>query len=165
MGHAAAGPCGSRAPCRDCGSGGVRGRGLGQNAEDFTRVVCLAQALQHVRLTQQARDAREGLEVVAAGVLGGEEEEDEIDRFIVQGFEINGFFETREKAVDAIELLELDVRDGDAAAEAGRAQAFTLKEGIEDFASRDWNTRQFARRRGELAQGLLLAVRGKCRND
>ena len=87
-------------------------------------------------LAEMPRDAGERLQVIGAGALGREQEEDEVDRLVVERLEIDRLREPREQAEDAVEARELAVRDGDAAADAGRAELLALQKRIEDLALR-----------------------------
>ena len=72
--------------------------------------------------------------MIAAGVIGRQQQEDEIDRLAVVGLEVDRIIQAREQAQDVAQAGELDVRDGDAAAEARRAEALALQQRVEDLA-------------------------------
>ena len=82
-------------------------------------------------LTHEPRDAGQRLEMIAAGVIGREQQEDEIHRLAVLALEIDRLGQAGEEGDDARQGLELDVRDGNAAAEPRRAEPLTLQERVD----------------------------------
>ncbi len=71
--------------------------------------------------------------MIGAGIFRGEQQKHKIDRLAVERFEIDGFFEPGENAVDAAEFRQLAVRDRDAIPDAGRAETLPLQEDFENF--------------------------------
>src|SRR5512139_996329 len=88
-------------------------------------------------VAQCATDPRERLQMVGAGIGGREQEEDEIDGKPVDRGELDRRVEPREISEDAADTLELAVRDGDPAPEAGRAKALALVDARGDPFRRD----------------------------
>ena len=72
--------------------------------------------------------------MIATGVIRGEQQEDEIDRFAVVRLIVNRIFQAREQTQDVAQAGELDMRNGDAAPEARRAEALALQQRVEDLA-------------------------------
>jgi hypothetical protein len=68
-----------------------------------------------------------------AGTFRCEQQEDQIDRLVVQRFEIDGRFKTRKNADDRRKMAKLAMRNGNAIADTGRAQSFALKDDVENF--------------------------------
>jgi hypothetical protein len=101
--------------------------------------------------------------VIGARSFGGEQQEHEIDRVAVDGLEVDRLGEPHKDADDALESRDLAVRDGDALAKTGRAEALALKQQIEDHALRQSGTPGSARR--ELLKELLLALHPERRKD
>ena len=64
-----------------------------------------------------ARDAGQRLQMVAAGVIGRQQQEDQIDRLAVERFEIDRLLQPRKQADDAWQAASSDVRNRDAAAQ------------------------------------------------
>ena len=52
------------------------------------------------RLAQQARDARQRLQVIGTGVLGRQQQEDQVDRLVVERLEVDRLLQPREQADD-----------------------------------------------------------------
>src|SRR6185437_15348574 len=106
----------------------------------------------------QACRTGERLEVVAAGALGADEEEQQIDRRVVDRVEGQRLCEPREDAVDAPwPGAEAGMRDGDALAHRRRAQALARHQRIEDRLRREAAERGGAR--GKLGERLRLVRR------
>src|SRR5690606_30754218 len=115
-----------------------------------------AQLVGDARLAEQAGDAGERLEMVGAGALRREQQEDEIDRLVVEGLEIERLRQTREQAENARQAGQLAMRDGDAVADAGRAELLPLEQRLEDLALVE--TGHPGRLLGERLDDLLLAA-------
>lgn len=79
------------------------------------------------------RNSGQGLEVIRAGTLGREQQENQIDRLVVQCFEIDRRFKTCENTGDLMNAVELAMRNGDAVAHTGGAELFTLEDDVENF--------------------------------
>ena len=116
-----------------------------------------------VGVTKDARDARQRLEMIRAGTFRRQQQEDKIDGLVVQRLEIDRRFEAGENARDALHPGELAVRDGDAVADARRAQPFALQHGVENLALGDAGNR--CGPLGEKLKKLLLGVRLERRHD
>jgi len=88
--------------------------------------------------------------------------EDEVHRLAIDAVEINRCGETREEAVDAVDVGETAVRNGNALAETGRAQLLAAVQRFEDNTLVGSN--KSGNRLGEFLQHLLLVLglhRGK----
>ena len=94
--------------------------------------------------------------MVGARRFGGDQHENEIDRQAVRGLEIDRPVEPGEDPEDVRAFGELAVRDGDAVADPGRAEALALQERIEDLARR--KAGDLGRALAHFLQRLLLAV-------
>jgi hypothetical protein len=69
---------------------------------------------QNFRLAQSPGNACQDIEVILSGAVRHEEQEDDIDRDLVYGLEIDGLFETNEHAERFLETREARMRDGGA---------------------------------------------------
>ena len=69
--------------------------------------------------------------MVCASRLGCQQQEHEVDGFVVDGLEIDRILEPGEQAEDAFQLRQLGMWNGDALPDAGRAQALALEQGVE----------------------------------
>src|SRR5690606_29231598 len=116
-----------------------------------------------LRLAQQARDACECLEVISARMFGREQQEDQVHRLVVQRFELDGFIQASEQAHDLLQAFEFYVWDSDSSAEAGRAKAFPLQEGVEEIPC--LKRCELGSALAQLLKRLLLALRLQGRND
>ena len=120
-----------------------RGQFIGQQREEFTGVVAIAQLLAGGRVAQQSGDTGKRLEVIGAGVLGREQQEDQIHRLVVDGVEVDRLLEAREQAKELFHLAKAAVGDGNAATHTGRAQAFAFDQNVQNGPFPD--TGQFGR--------------------
>ena len=68
--------------------------------------------------------------------FGREEREDQVDRLVVDGIEIDGVLQAHEDAAQAREALEARVRRGDAVAHAGGAGLLPLGKGVQHMTRR-----------------------------
>ncbi len=100
--------------------------------------------------------------MVGAGALGRDQHEDDVDRLAVECVEIDRLLGAGEETDEAVDTRHPAVRDGDAIADAGRAEALALEQGFEQLAVR--KARQRGGMLGKLLQSLLLAV-GPQRRD
>ena len=101
--------------------------------------------------------------MIGARAFGSEQQENQIDRLAVERFEIHRPLQPREQAEHIGELGELAVRNGDAVADAGGAELFTLQQ---NFQNRTLAlTRELGRTRGEFLDRLLFAVDHERRNN
>ncbi len=131
---------------------------------DHRRAVLGAtQFLADLGVAQQARDAGQRLEMVGACAFGRQKQENQIDRLIVDRVEIDVAIKPREQADDARKAGQLAVRDRDAMADAGGAEALALQQRLENRSL--GQTRDLGRALGELLQKLLLALRLQRRDD
>ena len=94
----------------------------------------IAELARDLGIAKQARDTGQRLEMVGAGTLRGEQQENQIDRLAVERLEIDRALQPREQAEHVGELGELAVRDGDAVADSGGTELFTLQQDFEDGA-------------------------------
>ena len=95
--------------------------------------------------------------MVGAARLRRQQQEDEVDRIVVDGIEVDGMVETREQGVEAAEPSQPGVGNGDAVADPRGAQPLALEQRVEDLA-----LVVAAKARGvarELLEDLLLAGR------
>ena len=72
--------------------------------------------------------------MVGARIERREQHEEQIDRQAIDRIEVDRPRELEEQAAHAAEIGHLGVRQGDAAAEAGRSQPFAFEQGFADFA-------------------------------
>ena len=93
-----------------------------------------AQLGDHFRLAQNAGNARQRLQVIRACTLRCQQQEYQVNRFVIQRFEIHRGFQPREHAGDAGQGLELAVRYGNAVADTGGTQFLALHDRIENVA-------------------------------
>src|SRR6266851_2958274 len=114
-------------------------RALGLNGLDQQGVERLgvsggAQLVDQGAIAQQARHARQCLEMVGPGAFGGCQQEDDIDRPLVDGVEVDRMGEPREQTDRLGQRRHARVRDGDTAADPGRTQSFALEQTVEQAA-------------------------------
>jgi len=74
-----------------------RGR-LGQDGVQSVFILGGPQTLQRPRITHEAGNPRHRLQMIPARTLLREEEENEVDRLLVDGLEVDRFAEPREQA-------------------------------------------------------------------
>ena len=74
--------------------------------------------------------------MVGSGAFGCQQQEDQIDRLFVDGFEIDRPFQPGEDAEQAFDSNRLAVGNGDAIADAGGAQPLAFQLNIEHHALR-----------------------------
>ena len=72
--------------------------------------------------------------MIGAGALGRKQKNDDIDFLAVDRVEVDRLGEAREDADDALQPLQLAMRNGDAMAEPGRAEPLALQQDVEDVA-------------------------------
>ena len=77
-------------------------------------------------MADQPADRRQRLQMLGAGVGRRQQQEDEIDRLPVDRLVIDRRRQPRDQRIDAVEPVELAVRDCDPTAEPGRAEPFAL---------------------------------------
>ena len=147
---------GPRAGQRALRSGGVAGARARQQGVERVGLVGPAQLLADRAVAQQARDAGQRLQMIGAGRLGCQQQEDQIDRLLVDRIEIDRRLEPGEQAVETLQFCQLAVRDGDAVA------APRWCRGVRAPAARRRSARSgspvvSAARFGEFLQHLLLA--------
>src|SRR5262245_14470054 len=101
--------------------------------------------------------------MIGPGMLGGEQQKDEIDVLIIERAEFDGLGEPGEKAHDVGEPRQAAVRNGDAAPDGRGAQALALQQRLENL------TRvaagQLRRLLRELLQRLFFVVRFQSGED
>ena len=97
--------------------------------------------------------------MVGACGFGRQQQEDQIDRLIVDRFEIDRLFKPGKQPVQALKFGQLAVRNGDALAHAGCAEPFALEQHVEDLALVE--TRNCGGPVRELLQRLLFAGRAQ----
>jgi hypothetical protein len=96
-------------------------------------------------------------------MLGCQQQEDEVDRLIVDRVEFDRRSQTREQAIDAGQSRDLAMRNGDAMAEPGRAQLLALQQRLEDHPVIDGC--ELARRMRNFLKKLLLVLRPEAGED
>ena len=94
--------------------------------------------------------------MVSAGCFRGQKHENEIDRLIVYGLEIHRRGQTGKKPVDAGNPGDLAMRNGNALAQARRAQFFALEKGFKNAAR--INAQLPTGRGSQLGQELLFGA-------
>ena len=105
-----------------------------QHGVERLGVARVAQLARDVRIAQQPRHARQRLEMIGAGAFRREQQEDQIDRLAVERLEIDRPLQPRKQPEQLVELRQLAVRNGDAVADAGRAELLALQQDFEDRA-------------------------------
>src|SRR5262245_6306957 len=95
--------------------------------------------------------------MIGPGMLGGQQQKDEIDVLVVERAEFDGLGEPGKKAHDVGEARQPAVRDGNTAPNGCRAQAFALQQRLEDLTRVDAS--QLGCLLGQLLQRLLFVVR------
>jgi hypothetical protein len=95
--------------------------------------------------------------MVGPGMLRRQQEEDQVDRLVVERFEIDRFVQPRKYADDVGQRRQPPVGYGNAAADARGPQVLALQQRVEDFPRVDPGQRGSLL--GELLQHLLLGLR------
>ena len=103
------------------------------------------------------------VEVIGTSRFGREQQENEIDRLAVQRFKVDGPFQAGKQAKQLVELRELAMGDGNAVADAGRAELLPLQQRLENHPLA--LAGQFRGAGGQFLDHLLLAGDLQCRND
>src|SRR3954468_6325434 len=135
----------------------LRRKTFDQQGVERVGIVGGAQLVHQTAITQQARDAGESLEVIGARAFRRQQQENRIDRSLVDRVEIDGMAEPREHADRLGQPGHAAVRDGDAAADAGRAEPLALQQTVEQATLVEAvKLRRFG---GQLGQQGLLAGR------
>src|SRR5258706_4382063 len=94
--------------------------------------------------------------MISARMLGCQQQEDQVDRFVMRRIEIDRLLEASKEAHNALQRSDLDMRNGKTPAQPRRSEPLALPHQVKDGAgveSRD--------QRGvgaELGQSLLLAL-------
>src|SRR5260370_12835791 len=109
-------------------------RGLDEQSVEGVGAFGGAQLLDQAGVAQQSRHARQGFQMVRTGAFGRRQQEHDVDRAIVDGVEIDRLGESREQSDRLGERRQARVRDGDAAADARRAQTLALEQAVEQAA-------------------------------
>src|SRR5579872_4365523 len=92
----------------------------------------VAQLVDEVVVAQAARHVLQGAEVVAGPVLRRDEQDEHEHRLAVEAVEGDAGGRDGDGADELLDAGVLGVRDGDAAADAGRAEQFALEDGADD---------------------------------
>src|SRR5262249_41824560 len=108
-------------------------------------------------------DTRQCLEMIGASAFWRKQQEYQIDGLSIECFEVDRTFEARKHAEQLVELRQLSVRNSNTTPDAGRAELLPLHENLEDRPLAEPG--EFRSLRGELLQGLFLAVDLQRRND
>ena len=94
--------------------------------------------------------------MIGAGAFRRQQQENQIDRLIVERLEIDRPVEPGEQSEQPGQSGHLAVRNGDAVADRGRAELFALHQDVENRPL--VLSAEHGRARGKLLQHLLLAV-------
>ena len=94
--------------------------------------------------------------MIGAGVLGRQQQEDQVDGLVIEGLEVDRLIQPREHGHDLVQRRYAPMRNGDAAADAGGAQPLALQQRIQDVARVEPGELGGALR--ELLQRLLLGL-------
>jgi len=139
---------------RPAASGRVAFGGVHQKGEQGVARIRAAQFFANRRVAQQPRDPGQGLEMVGPGRFRRQQQKDQIDRLLVHRIEIDRLVQAGEDAVKAVKTDRFAVRNGDAVADARRAQALALQQRVEDGALVDPGQRRRGLR--QFLQSLFL---------
>ena len=123
------------------------------------RIVGAAQGIGDAVGAQDARHPGQRLEVIGAGPHGGQQHHHDIDRLVVDRFEIDRRVQLHEHRHHALERGELAMRHGDAVAEPGRAQRFAIVQRFEDLGGRMSGQRRHSVGKPDENVVLVLDVR------
>ena len=110
-----------------------------------------------------ARNACQRLEVISARCFRREQQEDEVNRLVVERFEIDRARQPCEEPKESAEFRKLAMWNGHATTDAGRAELFALKQDFQNFFFA--LSRQLSCARGQFLDRLLLAVNLQPCND
>ncbi len=72
--------------------------------------------------------------MIAARVVRGEQQEDKVDGLVVVRLVVDRLFQAREQTQNVAQPGKFDMRNGDATAKPGRAEALTLQQRVEYLA-------------------------------
>ena len=97
---------------------------------DPCTVICAAQVGGDLRITELARDAGEGSELLAMRRGREQEQEHDVDRLAVDRGEIDCTPEPRQHAEGLRQAGDAGVRNGDSVPHAGRAEPFALNDRV-----------------------------------
>src|SRR6185503_7008524 len=87
-------------------------------------------------VAEHLRQLRKDLQVLLGGLLRHEQHEYQADRIAVRRVERHRLGEAQERAEGVLQALDAAVRDGDALAEAGGAEALAREQAVEHHAAR-----------------------------
>src|SRR4029079_5810500 len=94
--------------------------------------------------------------MISARRFRREQQKDEIDRLVVERFEIDGALQSSEQTKESAQFRKLTVRDRHATTDAGRAELFALKQDFQNFLFA--LPSQLGRARSQFLYRLLLAA-------
>src|SRR5215207_6811915 len=94
--------------------------------------------------------------MIRSRALRGEQEEQDVGRLTIEGFEVDRAIKPCQEAEETVELRQLAVRNCNAFPDAGGAKPLALQQSLVDYAL--LKTRQPRRLSGKLVQRLLLAT-------
>jgi hypothetical protein len=101
--------------------------------------------------------------VISARRFRCEQQEDEVDRLVVERLEIDRALQPCEETKESAEFRKLAMRNRHTTTDAGRAELFALKQDFQNFLFA--LSRQLSRARGQFLNRLLLAVNLQPCND
>src|SRR5262249_49096139 len=105
---------------------------LAQEVPDSVATGGFAERADEAVVAEAARDVFQGAQMIPGAVLRRNEHDEQVDRFAVEAIERDAAAADGDGAHQAIDAGMLGVRDGDAAADAGRAQQLAFEDGLDD---------------------------------
>src|ERR1700691_2039675 len=95
-------------------------------------ILGLAQAARHILIADASRDRGENADIIDRRIGRNEQQENEIDRFIVHGLIRNRSDQSGEKTEKPVEILEARMWQGEALPEPRRTEALPRLDGLEN---------------------------------
>ena len=125
-----------------------------QHGIERVGIARFAQLARDLRIAQQARDARQRLEVIGAGGFRRQQQKNQIHRLAVERLEIDRPLQPREQSEQAAEFRQLAMRDRHAIAHRGGTELLALQQNFQNRALA--LTRELGRAGGEFLDRLLF---------
>ncbi len=107
--------------------------GGAEDGEEFGRGLGGNQVLADAAICQQTADGGQSLQVRTYGVTGAHDEDDQVDRLIVEGSEVQAVLDGGSHHAHAVHVVDLGVRNGEAATDTGGSALFAIPYGVENF--------------------------------
>src|SRR5271170_6145819 len=141
---------------------GVAGCEIGQKGVKRVCTIRTPQLAADGAVAQQSGDAGKRFQMIGPGGFRGQQQEDQVNRLIVNRLEGDRSLEAGEDAVELVEPGKLSMRDADPHPNTRRAQALTLDQHVKNRAL--MNPGYCRGAFGKLLQGLPFVCRAQLRH-